>query len=109
MPSIASTWDAPQSVPVRDQFAPVKAVFIAAMHLGIIAVCWQTNWAAIGVCIFLHAVCGGLGICVGFHRLLTHRSFKCSKAVEYALAFLGEPPSRSARPPARARVFSGAT
>jgi len=89
MASIASTWDAPQSVPVRDQFAPVKAVFIAAVHLGIIAVCWQTNWAAIGVCILLHAVCRGLGICVGFHRLLTHRSFKCSKAVEYALAFLG--------------------
>jgi hypothetical protein len=33
-----------------------------------------------------HAVCGRLRICVGFHRLLTHRSFKCSKPVEYALA-----------------------
>ena len=32
---------------------------------------------------------GGLGICVGYHRLLTHRSFKCSKAVEYTLALLG--------------------
>ncbi len=77
------------AVPVRDQFKPVKAAFIIAMHLGVIAVFWQTTWAAVGVCILLHAAFGGLGICVGYHRLLTHRSFKCSKAVEYAFAFLG--------------------
>ena len=77
------------AVPVRDQFAPVKAVFIVAMHLGAIAVIWQTTWAAVGLCILLHAVFGGLGICIGYHRLLTHRSFKCSKAVEYVMVFLG--------------------
>lgn len=37
----------------------------------------------------MHALCGGLGICVGYHRLLTHRSFKCPRAVEYSLALLG--------------------
>ncbi len=37
----------------------------------------------------MHAVCGGLGICVGYHRLLTHRSFKCPRAIEYGLALLG--------------------
>jgi stearoyl-CoA desaturase (delta-9 desaturase) len=31
----------------------------------------------------------GLGITVGFHRLLTHRSFQTSKPVEYAFAVLG--------------------
>ena len=30
-----------------------------------------------------------VGITVGFHRLLTHRSFQTSKAVEYAFAVLG--------------------
>ena len=77
------------ALPVRDQFAPIKAAFIVAMHLGTIAVFWQTQWKAVAVCLFLHAVCGGLGICVGYHRLLTHRSFKCPRAVAYALAFLG--------------------
>jgi stearoyl-CoA desaturase (delta-9 desaturase) len=77
------------AVPVRDQFKPVKVGFLIAMHLGVIAVFWQTTWGAIGVCILLHALFGGLGICVGYHRLLTHRSFKCSKAVEYTLALLG--------------------
>src|ERR687884_261609 len=31
----------------------------------------------------------GLGITVGFHRLLTHRSFQAPKPVEYAFATLG--------------------
>src|ERR1039458_8125995 len=75
--------------PVRDEFKPIKVGFLLAMHLGVIAVFWQTTWAAVGVCILLHALFGGLGICVGYHRLLTHRSFKCSKFLEYTLALLG--------------------
>src|ERR1700712_2581193 len=31
----------------------------------------------------------GFGITIGFHRLLTHRSFQTSKPVEYTLAILG--------------------
>ena len=38
---------------------------------------------------FLWWLCGGLGICVCFHRLLTHRSFKTPKIVEYVLTILG--------------------
>jgi stearoyl-CoA desaturase (delta-9 desaturase) len=34
-------------------------------------------------------VATGLGITVGFHRMLTHRSFQTSKGVERAFAFLG--------------------
>jgi stearoyl-CoA desaturase (delta-9 desaturase) len=81
---------APTSVvPVRDQFKPVKVGFLVAMHLGVIGVIWHTTWAAVGLCILLHALFGGLGICVGYHRLLTHRSFKTSKFIEYTLALLG--------------------
>lgn len=77
------------AVPARDQFSFVKLIFISAIHLGALAAIWQTNWAAIGVCLLLHALTGGLGICVGYHRLLTHRSFKCPRGLEYALATLG--------------------
>lgn len=34
-------------------------------------------------------VFGMFGAAIGYHRLLTHRSFKCPKAVEYTLALLG--------------------
>src|SRR5712692_8780005 len=76
-------------VPVRDHFAPVKVVFIVALHIGAVAAFWHTTWAAVGVCLLIHWICGALGICVGYHRLLTHRSFKCPRAVEYTLALLG--------------------
>jgi stearoyl-CoA desaturase (Delta-9 desaturase) len=34
--------------------------------------------------------CGiGMGITVGFHRLLTHRSFKCTRWVRAGFAALG--------------------
>jgi stearoyl-CoA desaturase (delta-9 desaturase) len=44
-----------------------------------------TDLAILGVMYVLT----GLGVTVGFHRLLTHRSFQTSKPVEYAFAALG--------------------
>ena len=73
----------------RDEFNLTRVFFFAALHLGVLAVFWQTNWMAIGMAVMLHVICGGLGVCVGYHRLLTHRSFKCPKIVEYAFALAG--------------------
>jgi fatty-acid desaturase len=77
------------SLPPRDQFALSIVIFLVIMHAGALFAFWQVSWAAVGVCLLLHALCGGLGICIGYHRLLTHRSFKCPRAVEYTLALLG--------------------
>ena len=33
------------------------------------------SWSGVAVCIFLHWLTGGIGICLTYHRLLTHRSF----------------------------------
>ena len=73
----------------RDEFNLTRVFFFAALHLGVLAVFWQTTWMAIGMAVMLHVICGGLGVCVGYHRLLTHRSFKCPKIVEYAFALAG--------------------
>jgi stearoyl-CoA desaturase (delta-9 desaturase) len=73
----------------RDIFSPSRVAFFIAIHLGVFAVFWQTTWSAIAVAAILHMICGGFGICVGYHRLLTHRSFKCPKFVEYAMALAG--------------------
>jgi len=75
--------------PHRENFSPVRTVFFTAIHLGALAVFWQTTWGAVLVCIALHILCGGVGITVGYHRLLTHRSFKTAKIVEYFLALCG--------------------
>jgi stearoyl-CoA desaturase (delta-9 desaturase) len=77
------------AIPIRDHFAPMKIVFLLVIHIGAVAALWHSTWTAVGVCFLMHALCGGLGICVGYHRLLVHRSFRCPRAVEYSLALLG--------------------
>lgn len=47
------------------------------------------NWQAVGLAIVLHWVTGGLGITLGFHRLVTHRSFQTPKWLEYFFVFCG--------------------
>ncbi|WP_026079759.1 acyl-CoA desaturase [Spirulina subsalsa] len=47
------------------------------------------SWSAIGVVLLLHWITGGLGITLGWHRLVSHRSFKAPKLVEYFFVFCG--------------------
>ncbi|HEV3090072.1 MAG TPA: fatty acid desaturase [Candidatus Cybelea sp.] len=47
------------------------------------------SWSAVGVAGVLVYVTGGLGVTLGFHRLLTHRSMQLPKGFEYALTILG--------------------
>lgn len=77
------------SFPARDQFDPIRIAYLVGIHIATVAVFWQTTWAAVGLFLLMHAVIGGMGMCVGFHRLLTHRSFKCPRWLEYTLALLG--------------------
>jgi sn-1 stearoyl-lipid 9-desaturase len=47
------------------------------------------SWQAVGVAVLLHWITGGLGITLGWHRLLSHRSFQVPKWLEYFFAFCG--------------------
>jgi stearoyl-CoA desaturase (Delta-9 desaturase) len=46
------------------------------------------GWLDLGVMAALYVVTG-LGITVGYHRLLTHRAFQTSKPIQYAFAIFG--------------------
>jgi stearoyl-CoA desaturase (delta-9 desaturase) len=59
--------------------------FIAAVTLLWNEVVGWHDLVALGVMYFLT----GFGVTVGFHRMLTHRSFQTSKPVEYLFAALG--------------------
>lgn len=47
------------------------------------------SWSGLLIAVFGVYVFGGLGINVCYHRLLTHRSFRCPKRMEHGLAVLG--------------------
>lgn len=66
-------------------------LFIAFVHICAMFALLPSNfsWVAVGLAVFLHWVTGGLGITLGFHRLVTHRSFQTPKWLEYFFVFCG--------------------
>lgn len=63
--------------------------FFAIVHLLALSSLWCFSWSALGVTIFLHWFLGSIGICLGYHRLLSHRSFQVPQWLEYIIAFIG--------------------
>ncbi|MGJ3251282.1 MAG: acyl-CoA desaturase [Elainellaceae cyanobacterium] len=61
------------------------------IHAGALFALLPSNfsWTAVGLAVFLHWVTGGLGITLGWHRLVSHRSFQTPKWLEYFFVFCG--------------------
>src|SRR5215216_2285296 len=70
--------------------------FIA--FLAAIALLWNeyVGWHDLAVLALMYVITG-LGITVGYHRMLTHRSFQTYKPLEYMWAFLGSMAVRTRR------------
>lgn len=67
----------------------VSIAFFATIHVLALLAPWFFSWSALGITLFLHWLFGSIGICLGYHRLLTHRSLQVPKPLEYAIAILG--------------------
>src|SRR3989338_824377 len=63
--------------------------WIVFMHVGALASFFTFSWKALAVCLFLYWFTGSIGICLGYHRYFTHRSFSTPKPIEYMLAIIG--------------------
>jgi stearoyl-CoA desaturase (delta-9 desaturase) len=66
-------------------------LFMVFVHIGALFALLPSNfsWSAVALCLLMHWVTGGLGVTLGLHRLVTHRSFQVPKWVEYFLVFCG--------------------
>ncbi|MDV2994810.1 MAG: hypothetical protein N4J56_004464 [Chroococcidiopsis sp. SAG 2025] len=66
-------------------------LFTVLLHLGGLFAVFPANfsWSAVGVALLLHWLTIGLGISLGFHRLVSHRSFRVPKWLEYFLILCG--------------------
>ena len=62
-------------------------VAFTLMHVAAIGAFFTFNWRAFWLFALMQWLTGGLGICLCYHRLLTHRSFQLWKPLEYLLAF----------------------
>lgn len=84
-----SPYNIPYISPADQKMHWPASIFIIAAHIIALAGFFTFSWKALAVCLFLHWVTGGLGITLGFHRLLTHRSFQVPKFLEYFFAVCG--------------------
>jgi stearoyl-CoA desaturase (delta-9 desaturase) len=78
-------------MPVRDSKLRMNWLpifWVGLIHLGIVLAPFTFSWSGIVICLFLYMLTV-TGVNVGFHRLLTHRSFQTPKPVEYILTVLG--------------------
>ena len=66
-------------------------IVMAILHIGALFAFLPSNfsWSAVGLMAVLYWMTAGLGITLGWHRLVSHRSFQVPKVVEYLLIFLG--------------------
>ena len=62
---------------------------MVSFHVLAVVALFNATWGAVAVAVALHWICGGWGICMGYHRLHTHRSFAVAKPIEYFLAVCG--------------------
>jgi fatty-acid desaturase len=79
-----------QRPPLKLAWGPV--LWMGGLHLGALlaVVPGWFSWSGLALCFFLHWLTGGIGICMTYHRLLTHRSFALRPQwLEYLLTILG--------------------
>ena len=77
------------SVPQQPKLDWVNVGFFGAFHAIALLAPWFFSWSALGVAVVLHWLFGSIGICLGYHRLLTHRSFQVPKPLERLITLIG--------------------
>jgi fatty-acid desaturase len=64
-------------------------VWLVLIHAGVLAAPFFFTWKALAICVFLCWFTGSIGVCLGYHRALTHGSFSTYRPVRWFLAFVG--------------------
>ena len=64
-------------------------IWITSVHLLALAAPFFFSWPALISCVALAIVTGSFGVCMGYHRLLTHKSFQTYRPIRWLLALLG--------------------
>ncbi len=66
-------------------------IFLGGVHLFALSALLPGtfSWPAVAVALVLHWLTAGVGVTLGYHRLITHRSFRAPKWLEYVLLFCG--------------------
>ena len=68
---------------------PVVTIWMAAMHIGALAAPFFFSWQAVGVAVVLHWLTCSIGICLSYHRTMSHKSLKLKWPAKVVGLFFG--------------------
>jgi len=84
---------------IREWFSPenlkwknadwVTLGWMTAMHVGCVASLFFFTWQAFAVALVMVWLTGSIGICLGYHRYLSHRSLKLAAPAEFFVMLCG--------------------
>ena len=63
--------------------------WMVMIHAGALAAPFFFSWSALAVCVLLHWVTCSIGICLGYHRYLAHKSLKLKQPAEFLTLLCG--------------------
>ena len=65
----------------------VTVVWMVGIHAGCLAAPFFFTWKAVAVALVAHWLTASVGVCLGYHRYLTHKSLKLSRPAEFFVLF----------------------
>jgi fatty-acid desaturase len=67
----------------------IVTTWMIGMHAGCLVAPFFFSWSALGVCLLLHWLTGSIGICLGYHRFLSHKSMKLAAPARFFTLLCG--------------------
>ncbi len=65
------------------------ATWIGLVHIGALAAPFVFSWTGLALMLVMYFLTGCIGICLGYHRLLSHQSFETYRPVRWLIAWIG--------------------
>ncbi|MBM3964128.1 MAG: acyl-CoA desaturase [Planctomycetes bacterium] len=66
-----------------------STIWLVLLHIGALAAPWTFTRSGLFLALILHWATGSIGICLGFHRLLTHTGLEVPRWVRNTVAVIG--------------------
>ena len=91
-----SLWQEDKAAPISERERRLASgpnypviFWLALLHVGAVFAPWCFSWQAFIATVALYWLTGSIGVCLGYHRLLTHGAFQTYKPVRYLIALIG--------------------
>ncbi len=91
-----SLWQNDEAVPITERERRVASgpnypviFWLALLHVGALAAPFFFTWQGLVAAVALYWLTGSIGVCLGYHRLLTHGAFKTYPIVRWVIALIG--------------------